>query len=67
MNREEANKEAKKIYDKWLKSKEEIEKKAKKEGTWRNIGLDANNHLFKEIDKEAKEKLKLLETMIDED
>ena len=67
MNREEANKEAKKIYDKWLKSKEEIEKKAKKEGTWRNIRLDANNHLFKEIDKEAKEKLKLLETMIDED
>ncbi len=67
MNREEANKEAKKIYDKWLQAKEEIEKEARKQGFWQNIGLDTNNHLFKEIDKEAKDKLKLLATMIDED
>lgn len=67
MNKSEANKEAKKIYDKWRKGKETIENQAKKDGTWQSVGLDSNNHLFKEIDKEAKEKLKLLESMIDEE
>lgn len=67
MNREEANKEAKKIYDKWKKDKESIEEKAKKEGTWQTKGLDSNNHLFKEVDNEAKKKIQLLATMIDEE
>lgn len=67
MNRIEANKEAKKIYDKWCKDKEAIEKEAKENGTWETVGLDSNNHLFKAIDKEAKEKLKKLESMIDEE
>ena len=67
MNRKEANKEAKKIYDKWKKDKEAIEEKAKKEGIWQTKGLDSNNHLFKEVDKEAKKKIQLLETMIDEE
>lgn len=65
MNREEANKEAKNIYDKWIKTKKEIENKAKEDGSWSNVGLDSNNYLFKEVDKEAKEKLKELEKMID--
>lgn len=67
MNREEANKEAKKIYDKWRKDKEEIERKAKEKGSWATSGLDSNNHLFKKIDEEAKKKLKELESKIDED
>ena len=66
MNRVEANKEAKKIYDKWLKDKEAIEEKAKKEGRWNYSGLDANNALFKKVDEAAKEQLKKLEDQIDE-
>lgn len=67
MNRTEANKEAKKIYEKWRKEKDAIEKKAKEDGTWQSTGVDANNHLFKELDNEVKEKLKKLEEMIDEE
>lgn len=66
MNREEGNKEAKKIYDEWQKARDEIERKAKEEGKWNNAGLDSNNHLFKAINEETKKKLKSLETMIDE-
>lgn len=66
MNRMEANKEAKKIYDEWKKAKEEIERKAKEDGKWNDVGLDSNNHMFKKINEEAKEKIKLLEAMIDE-
>lgn len=67
MNKEEANKEAKKIFEKWEKDKDEIEKKAKENGTWQTVGLDSNNHLFKEIDKKAKGKLKVLKSLIDEE
>ena len=67
MTRAEANKEAKKLYDKWCKDKEAIENEAKENGTWETVGLDLNNHLFKAINKEAKENLKMLESMIDED
>lgn len=67
MNRNEANEEAKKIHEQWLKDRNEIEKKAKEDGKWQYIGLDSNNHLFKKINEEAKEKLKALEAMIDED
>lgn len=66
MNRTEANSQAKKIFDEWLKAKEEIEKQAKENGTWEVFGLDSNNHLFKDIDKEAKEKLKALKAMVNE-
>lgn len=67
MNKETANKEAKKIFTEWAKKKEKIEEQAKKDGEWKTTGLDSNNHLFKKIDEEAKKKLKLLETMIDEE
>lgn len=66
MNKAEANKEAKKIYDKWCKQKDRIEKEAKKEGKWKNTGLDSNNHLFEELNKKTKEQLQLLKSMIDE-
>lgn len=60
MNKQEANREAKKIYENWQKKKQQIEKEAKEKGTWKNVGLDSNKHLFKKIDKEAKEKLEEL-------
>ena len=53
MNQEEANIEAKKIFDTWQKKKKEIEKDAKEKGRWNKGGLDSNNHLFKNIDEEC--------------
>lgn len=66
MNKAEANKKAKEVFDKWIEEKEAIEKKAKADGTWNEAGLDSNNHLFKEADKKAKEKLDKIKSMIDE-
>lgn len=66
MNKAEANKRAKIVFDEWVKEKETIEKKAKADGTWNESGLDANNHLFKDADKKAKEKLDKIKSMIDE-
>ena len=66
MNKTEANKEAKKIYDKWCKDKQKIEKENKENGTWRTGGLDSNNHLFKELDNEVKEKLEMLKSIIED-
>lgn len=67
MNKEEANKEAKKVFEDWQKKKEKIEKESKQKGTWSNAGLDSNNHLFKDIDEEAKKKLEELSLRIDKD
>lgn len=58
MNKEEANKKAKAIFEKWQKEKDRIEKEAKANGTWNNTGLDTNNYLFKELDAKTKEELK---------
>ena len=66
MNKEEANKEAKKIYEEWQKKKQQIEKEAKEKGTWKNDGLDSNNHLFNKIDLEAKKKLEELALLIED-
>lgn len=65
MTREEANLEAKKIFQDWAKKTDEIMKKAKKDGVWK-MGLDSNKGLFKEVNNEAKEKLRKLEAQIDE-
>lgn len=66
MNKAQADIEAKKIFDESNKKADEIIKRAKKEGKWK-MGLDANKHLFDELHKETKEKLKLLASMIDEE
>lgn len=66
MNKEAANIEAKKIFEWWNKQRSQIEKDAKEKGTWKSGGLDSNNHLFKDIDIKAKEKLKSLSSSIDE-
>ena len=67
MNREEANKEAKKIFEDWQKEKKKIENEAKRKGIWSNVGLDSNNHLFKKIDEEAKSKLAFLKLKVTEE
>ena len=65
MSKDEANREAKKIFEQWTKDREQIELEAKKNGTWQDVGLDSNNHLFKKLDAETKEKLKELNKKID--
>ena len=64
MNKAEANEKAKQVFEEWAKKKAEIAKKAKEDGTWNEYGLDSNNHLFKDIDKEAKERLKSIKEQI---
>lgn len=67
MNRDEANREAKKIYDNWQTERDRIENEAKQNGIWQNEGLDSNNHLFTELNNETKEKLQLLKALFDKE
>lgn len=67
MNRAEANKQARKIYEQWKIKHDEIEKQAKEEGNWAQNGLDGNNHLFKKLNEETKSRLKLLQSKITKD
>ena len=65
MNKKQADKEAEKIFREHNKKADEIIMNAKENGTWQ-MGLDSNNHLFKQLDKETKAKLQKLAEMIDE-
>ena len=65
MNKQQASIEAKKIFREANEKADEIIKTAKQNGTWK-MGLDSNKELFAELDKETKEKLKHLQSMIDE-
>ena len=65
MTREEADKQADKIFQDLLRKHHQIIEEAKRNGTWQR-GLDANNGLFKQVDEEAREKLRILASMIDE-
>ena len=66
MNKEQARKEYEKIIHDVNKKHEEIIKKAQANGSWLP-GLDSNNYLFKEVNNEAKEKIKKLASLIDEE
>lgn len=65
MNIKQANREAKKIYDEWSRERANVEKRAKDTGEWQTTGLDGNNHLFKEVNEKAQEKLRKLKERID--
>ena len=56
----ELNLEAKKIYDEWILRKRQIEEEAKQNGTWSYVGLDSNNHLFRELNREIDKQLDTL-------
>lgn len=66
MNKKQADAEAKKIFRERNKKADEIIRQAKKNGTWQ-MGLDSNNGLFADLDRETKEKLRILASMIDEE
>ena len=65
MNREDANKKAREIFREWSNWVEETMIEARSSGKWKP-GLDANNELFKEINKEAKRKIEDLKQLIDD-
>ena len=64
MNKEQARKEYEKIIHETNVKCEEIIKRAKADGTWLP-GLDSNNYLFKEVNDEAKEKIKELAAKVE--
>lgn len=64
MNKEQAQKEYEKIIHETNVKCEEIIKRAKADGTWLP-GLDSNNYLFKEVNDEAKEKIKELAAKVE--
>lgn len=66
MTKQQAQEEARKILNAYAQRTIEIEKEAKRNGTWL-MGLDSNNGLFKEIEKECNEKLKALASMVDKE
>lgn len=65
MNKKQASIEAEKIFKEHNKKSDEIVKKAKENGEWQ-MGLDSNNHLFDDLNKETREKLEKLRLMIEE-
>lgn len=64
MSYEEANAEAKKIFEEWCKQKDLIIENSKASGTWMQYGLDSNNHLFKELNEEVRINLENLKKNI---
>lgn len=66
MNKKEANKRAKKVFDDWRRQCDLIEKEAKANGTWQYGGLDTNTELFIKVNEEAKKKLQEISLLVDE-
>lgn len=44
------------LYTDYAREREKIEKEAKENGEWLEIGLDSNQHLFKKLNDEVKKK-----------
>ena len=66
MDKNAVNEAAKKEFENWLAKRAEIEKGAKASGMWNEMGLDANTHLFRQINNETKAKLSQLSALVKE-
>lgn len=66
MDKNAVNEAAKKEFENWLAKRAEIEKEAKVSGKWNEMGLDANTHLFRQINNETKAKLSQLSALVKE-
>lgn len=66
MDKNAVNEAAKKEFENWLAKRAEIEKEAKASGKWNEMGLDANTHLFRQINNETKAKLSQINVQIKE-
>lgn len=65
MTREQAKHEATKIFSELARQRDNIVRQAKQDGVWIG-GLDGDKKMFEDVEREAKEKIKLLESMIDD-
>lgn len=65
MTKEQAMIEHRKIIKEYVRKSKAIIEEAEANGTWK-MGLDSNNGLFKDLDRETKEKIKLLKEMVEE-
>lgn len=65
MTKTEANERAREIFREVNRLHDKIIEEAEAKGTWQT-GLDSNNHLFREVDNKAKERLKKLAEMIED-
>ncbi|MBP3434970.1 MAG: hypothetical protein J6K62_01405 [Clostridia bacterium] len=66
MTKRQALEEIKKILDDYVKKSDKIIRNAKQSGIWL-MGLDSNNGLFKQLQKECNEKIKQIVSMVDKD
>ncbi|MGF0135624.1 hypothetical protein ACQRC2_10200 [Catenibacterium mitsuokai] len=48
------------LYTDYAREREKIEKEAKENGEWLEIGLDSNQYLFKKLNDEVKKKEKMI-------
>ena len=63
MTKEQATIEYRRLIDEKLKKENEIMEKAKANGNWGN-GLDSNDSLFAELNKEYHDKISLLKSLV---
>lgn len=63
MTKEQATIEYRRLIDEKLKKENEIMEKAKENGNWGN-GLDSNDSLFTELNKEYHDKISLLKSLV---
>ena len=57
-NEEKMDEELTELFTNYGRELKRIEKEAKENGEWLEIGLDSNQHLFKKLDDEVKKKEK---------
>ena len=65
INKEQAKIEYIKILDESIQEENRIIQEAQKNGTWK-MGLDSNRELFAKLHKATMEKIKLLQSRIEE-
>lgn len=57
-NEEKMDEELTELFTNYGRELKRIEKEAKENGEWLEIGLDSNHHLFKKLNDEVKKKEK---------
>ena len=57
-NEEKMDEELTELFTNYVRELKRIEKEAKENGEWLEIGLDSNQHLFKKLNDEVKKKEK---------
>lgn len=67
MTKEQLDIEREKLFEEFNRRYEEIKTQAQKDGAWSYWGLDANEHLFKDLRKEMIQKVQDLKKKFEEE